>query len=103
MRNPSSSCFIALMTHEAMSINQNTHPDALRNPANPLAAWRSGTRERHEFSEQPPNEDLSVLTKIRQLDRAECAVFGAQGKAQRRGMVIPFQGVATLPCAPKTV
>jgi hypothetical protein len=36
MRNPSPSCFIALMTHEAMSINQNAHPDALRNPANPL-------------------------------------------------------------------
>jgi len=30
-------------------------------------------------------------------------VSKAQGKAQRRGMVVPFQGVATPPCAVKTV
>jgi hypothetical protein len=29
----------------------------------------------------------------------ECAIFGVQGKARRRGMVIPFQGVVTQPCA----
>jgi hypothetical protein len=28
-------------------------------------------------------------------------VFGAQGKAQRRAMAIPFQGVETQPCAAK--
>jgi hypothetical protein len=42
-------------------------------------------------------------TQIWQLDGTECVVFGVQGKAQRRGMVIPFQGVATLPCATKTM
>jgi hypothetical protein len=31
----------------------------------------------------------------------ECVVFGVQGKVLRRGMAIPFQGVATLPCAAK--
>ena len=30
-------------------------------------------------------------------------VFGVQGKARRRGMVIPFQGVATQSCAAKIV
>ncbi|SDY03512.1 hypothetical protein SAMN05421755_100557 [Nitrosomonas sp. Nm33] len=29
----------------------------------------------------------------------ECAVLQVQGKAQRRGMVVPFQEVATQPCA----
>jgi len=33
----------------------------------------------------------------------ERMVFGVQGKAQRRGMAIPLQGVATQPCAAKTV
>ncbi|TAL21517.1 MAG: biopolymer transporter ExbD, partial [Nitrospirae bacterium] len=28
------------------------------------------------------------------MNGLECAVFRAQGKAQRRGMVVPFQGVA---------
>ena len=28
---------------------------------------------------------------------------GVQGKARRRGMVVPFQGVATQPCAARTV
>ncbi|MDN5882250.1 MAG: hypothetical protein L0H37_07750 [Nitrosospira sp.] len=28
------------------------------------------------------------------MDGVKCAVFGVQGKAQRRGMVVPFQGVA---------
>jgi len=36
------------------------------------------------------------------LDGVKCAVFGVQGKAQRRGMVVPFQEVATQPCAAKT-
>jgi hypothetical protein len=29
------------------------------------------------------------------------AVFGVQGKAQRRAMAIPFQEIATQPCAAK--
>ncbi|SDY02116.1 hypothetical protein SAMN05421755_100510 [Nitrosomonas sp. Nm33] len=31
----------------------------------------------------------------------ECVVLRVQGKAQRCGMVAPFQGVATQPCACK--
>ncbi|SCX37261.1 hypothetical protein SAMN05720354_1017 [Nitrosospira sp. Nsp1] len=37
------------------------------------------------------------------VDGVKCTVFEVQGKAQRRGMVIPFQGVATQPCATKIV
>jgi len=37
------------------------------------------------------------------LGGVERTVFGVQGKAQRRGMVVPFQGVVSPPCAAKTV
>src|SRR6185437_9061468 len=61
MRTPSPSCFIALMTHEAISINENAYPDALRNPANPLTAWHSGTRNIMSLLKNRPARDLSVL------------------------------------------
>ena len=44
-----------------------------------------------------------VRDYIPQLDGVECAVMEVQGKAQLCCMAIPFQGVATPPCAARTV
>ena len=40
-----------------------------------------------------------ALHQKRQLNVAERVISRVQGKARRRGIVILFQGVATLPCA----